>query len=317
MDERDVACTGDTDNLRQDHPSVALPLPIALPPSYNYIAAFLTLGCRLTCSYCINHINQYNKGGRRHLAGREWVEALNRIDARDIPITLQGGDPGLHKDFCWIINNIKDDLALEMLTSVTYDVEPLIREVSPKRFRRTGPFPAIRISYHADFDDFERFSTRVMRLFDAGFDVGVYVVQVPELSEKVKHAKAFFEERGVIFRFKELLGVHDGKLFGTYRYEGACSGKDLGRPVLCKTTELLIDPLGRVFRCHHDLYNNVGPVGSIVDPRFAIEDIHRPCDKYGLCSPCDVKLKTNRFEQHGHTSVDIQFLDEEKAAGNL
>jgi len=37
----------------------------------------------------------------------------------------------------------------------------------------------------------------------------------------------------------------------------------------------------------------------------------RPCDALGLCNPCDINVKTNRFQQFGHTSVDIRFQGEE------
>jgi len=34
-------------------------------------------------------------------------------------------------------------------------------------------------------------------------------------------------------------------------------------------------------------------------------DEYRDCKFYGDCNPCDIKVKTNRFQQSGHTSVDI------------
>jgi hypothetical protein len=29
------------------------------------------------------------------------------------------------------------------------------------------------------------------------------------------------------------------------------------------------------------------------------------CYNFGDCNPCDVKIKTNRFQEYGHTSVEI------------
>jgi hypothetical protein len=52
-------------------------------------------------------------------------------------------------------------------------------------------------------------------------------------------------------------------------------------------------------------------VGNLLEPEFQIEEIYRPCLHYGHCNPCDIKVTTNRFQQFGHTSVDIIF-----AAGN-
>ena len=75
---------------------------------------------------------------------------------------------------------------------------------------------------------------------------------------------------------------------------------------MCKTSELLIDPFGEVYRCHHDLYNQLNTVGSILDPEFEIKDIFRSCQYYGNCNPCDVKIKNNFQQVFGHTSVEIQ-----------
>ena len=74
----------------------------------------------------------------------------------------------------------------------------------------------------------------------------------------------------------------------------------------CRTTELLIDSEGSIFRCHADLYSGKNKIGSFLDPEFEIEDEFRDCSDFGHCNPCDVKVKTNRFQQYGHTSVEIE-----------
>ena len=80
--------------------------PIQIPPEYNYAAVFLTMACNLRCSYCINHFGQ-KAANRKILSGRDWISGLNRIISRDdLPITFQGGEPALHKDFIYIVNNI-------------------------------------------------------------------------------------------------------------------------------------------------------------------------------------------------------------------
>ena len=73
----------------------------------------------------------------------------------------------------------------------------------------------------------------------------------------------------------------------------------------CRTTELLLDPRGNIHRCHSDLYAGRPPIGSLLDPTFASDERFRACDRFGECNPCDVKIKTNRFQQTGHTSVTI------------
>ena len=61
-----------------------------------------------------------------------------------------------------------------------------------------------------------------------------------------------------------------------------------------------------MYRCHSDLYESRTAIGSVLDDSFNIQDIYRPCYVFGHCNPCDIKVKTNRFQEFGHTSVDIK-----------
>ena len=45
--------------------------------------------------------------------------------------------------------------------------------------------------------------------------------------------------------------------------------------------------------------------GNILEDNFEIIDVYRRCENFGYCHPCDVKIKTNRFQEPGHTSVAI------------
>ncbi|KPK74703.1 MAG: hypothetical protein AMJ79_13360, partial [Phycisphaerae bacterium SM23_30] len=53
-------------------------------------------------------------------------------------------------------------------------------------------------------------------------------------------------------------------------------------------------------------YEQFEPVGHILDPDYQMIGEFLPCDCYGHCNPCDVKIKTNRLQQFGHTSVTIK-----------
>ena len=110
---------------------------------------------------------------------------------------------------------------------------------------------------------------------------------------------------GIDFRFKEFLGTHEGVLYGQYKYPGAVDGGAL-QSVDCRTSELIIGPSGGVYRCHSDLYEARAPIGHITDAAFTIDEAFRACEVFGRCNPCDVKVKTNRFQKFGHTSVEIK-----------
>ena len=78
----------------------------------------------------------------------------------------------------------------------------------------------------------------------------------------------------------------------------------------CRNKELLVAPDGSCFRCHRDLYTNETSIGNITKDDFTIKDIFRVCSNFGDCSPCDVKLKTNRFLEMGSCSVEIKDKEE-------
>jgi MoaA/NifB/PqqE/SkfB family radical SAM enzyme len=285
--------------------------PVQIPEDHNYIAVFLTLACNLRCSFCINTFGEttYSK---KHLLGKEWVKGLNRILSRDdLPLSLQGGEPSLHKDFIYILNNIKPELNIDILTNLQFDEDEFIRSVDPERIKRKSPYASIRVSYHPEVMELEPLVKKVLKLQDAGFSIGIWGVMHPVQTEDILKAQERCKALGIDFRTKEFLGEYNGRLYGKYRYEGACE-KISKKRVLCKTTELIIGGDGSVYRCHSDLYEGRAPVGNILDPEFEIKEVFRVCDFFGHCNPCDIKVKTNRFQQFGHTSVEIKELTDEE-----
>tara|TARA_Y100000310_G_scaffold50196_1_gene46293 strand:+ start:7225 stop:8151 length:927 start_codon:yes stop_codon:yes gene_type:complete len=285
--------------------------PIKIPENYNYIGIFFTFGCNLKCSYCINRHEEGNfpKG---IISGKEWVKALNRIETiSDIPITFQGGEPSTHPDFMFIINNLNESIPIDILTNLEFDVDKFIATVNPQRLKRDAHYAPIRVSYHPEQQDIDKVAERMLKMHNAGFSIALYGVMHPSQKEEILKAQKRCKELGVDFRTKEFLGIHEGKLHGTYKYPNCCENKQK-KNVLCKTTELIIGPTGGVYRCHSDIYENRKPIGNIFDADFEIKDEFRPCSNYGHCNPCDVKVKTNRLQQFGHTSVEIKNPDGSK-----
>lgn len=280
--------------------------PIHIPGHYNYIGVFLTLSCNISCSYCINHLVGLQKG-RRLLSADEWQVGLSRLKmTNNVPLTLQGGEPTIHKDFYKIVNQIPEEFDIDLLTNIQFSPAVFAENISANKMNRDAPYAPIRVSYHPETMDLKDTLDKVLTLSSQGFKVGVFGVSHPAQMSEIKEAQKVFSEHGVDFRFKDFLGIHEGTLHGSYKYPEAVFGNTT-RSCLCKTSELLIDPFGKVFRCHHDLYNNKNPIGDIMNPDYQIEDIFRPCDYFGKCNPCDIKVKTNRFQESGHTSVEITF----------
>ncbi len=283
---------------------------LTIPASYNYIAAFITLGCNLKCSYCIN-LNEEGSSRkkifRKPMSGKDWAKAINRLNILndDLPVTLQGGEPTIHHDFYEMINLIDDNIKLDLLTNMMFDVNEFIAKVDPKKFTREAKYAAIRVSYHPGQNTIEELIKKHDRLKEAGFYVGIYAVKTPQNEKHISEVMERCLKLGIDFRVKEYLGFDGEKWHGKYKYPEAISQK-VEKYCQCKTTELLISPSGHVFRCHSDLYENRTPIGHILDPEFKIKQIYRPCYLYGHCNPCDIKIKTNRHQIFGHTSVDIK-----------
>lgn len=287
---------------------------IIVPENYNYVAVFLSLACNLSCHYCIN-LNEEgstrSKVSRRHMSAKEWIEFLNSLEIgrHDLPITLQGGEPTMHKEFYEVVNGVKDDVKLDLLTNFMFDVDEFIAKINPKKFTREAKYAAIRVSYHPGQNDIDDLIVRHHKMRDAGFYVGIYAVMTPWNETHIKEVQAKCLLEGIDFRIKEYLGFDGDKWHGTYKYDEAISQK-VEKYCECKTTELIVGPNGGIYRCHSDLYESRAPVSYVTDQGFAIQDIYRPCFVFGHCNPCDIKVKTNRFQEFGHTSVDIKDIRE-------
>ena len=295
---------------------------------HNYVAFFFTLACNLKCHYCINlHGNGERIGSlsRKHMTPEKWVQAANRLILRDdLPLTLQGGEPTLYKGFYRIVNEVKKDIKMDLLTNMSFDVDEFINNVPVRRFTRKAPYAPIRVSYHPDQNDINVLIGKTLKMQDSGFRVGIYGILHPDemIRKQILDAQEMCLKVGVDFRTKEFLGEWKGNVYGDFKYDNSvCCSKS--RYCECKTTELIVDPGGCVCRCHFDLYNGRLFANHILDEDFTMETIDkfRPCNLYGNCNPCDVKVKTNRFQIFGHTSVEIRnikelMVEEELLIGN-
>jgi sulfatase maturation enzyme AslB (radical SAM superfamily) len=291
---------------------------IKLLEHQNYIAFFLSLNCNLKCSYCINLHNtgtRYKQAKRKEFTYKDWIKAANKLEIRkDLPLTLQGGEPTLLKGFNTFTKEVKPEIKMDLLTNMMFDVNKFIKEVPVERFTREAPYAPIRVSYHPGQNNIDDLIYKTKKMEDAGFRIGLFGIELPDerLNKHIFEIKDKCLNLGIDFRTKEFLGKFEGKIYGTFKYEDVVCGKL--QDCDCKTTELLVDPNGYIYKCHSDLYEGRDPYSNILNEDFnaSMIDEYRECKFYGDCNPCDVKVKTNRFQQHGHTSVDIINIREKK-----
>lgn len=264
----------------------------------NYIGVFLTLNCNMNCSYCINKYDKivYPKP----LSAEQWIKGLSKVETRqDLPLTLQGGEPTIHPEFYKIVRGLENK-HLDLLTNGTFDVEEFAENIPPNAFKRQAKYASIRFSYHSD-TDLLGLLYKVNYLKRRGYSVGVWGVSHPDMESNNLNAKVICTAMNIDYREKEFLDEYNG----TYKYKDAI-GKFATKKVMCKTSELLIAPDGNIFKCHADLYAGRDPIGNILSDEPLPELKFRECNNYGHCNPCDIKLKTNRFQEGGHCSVEIK-----------
>jgi hypothetical protein len=281
---------------------------VTLPPELNYIGVFLTMRCKVGCSYCINKYGTCSPV--EELSGQGWLDGLSRIQTReDLPISLQGGEPTLHPDFYKIVDGLwRMDKRIDLMTNMDFDVGQFIQKVHTDSFRREAPYASIRVSFHPHFHDAHALASKVMELKLNGFSVGIWGLAHPMYKNQNRQMTRICRTYGIDFRMKDFLGEWKGEFYGKMKYSDACYGER--KSVQCKGSELLVNPAGFVFRCHQNLYANIFPIGHLLDQEPPVLGEWRACSNYGMCNPCDIKVKTNRLQVDGHTSVEIKEVSE-------
>lgn len=271
--------------------------PIVLPEHVNYVAVFLTLRCNRACPYCINKHGEFKQP--KEMNAGDWVRGLRRIQTRnDLPITFQGGEPTIHKDFYEISRLLHaEGKYLDVLTNGEWSLSDFEQEINPEVFKREAPYASIRVSYHGQQgNDLAILLSKIQYLHNTGYSVGLWGLS----NQKLDQVQNLCNGLGIDFRVKEYL---DDK-HGTYKYPRAV-GSSLVKHVHCKPSELLIAPDGRIYRCHADLYASRGSIAHILDTNIKFPG-YLACDNFGQCNPCDLKQKFDRFQRSGHCSVEIK-----------
>jgi len=274
-----------------------------LPKTYDYAEAYLTFNCNLSCDYCINKSGGLEK--RKELTAEQWTKGLNKINF-DIPLTLGGGEPTKHPEFFEILDGLRRDTKIDLLTNLSFDVDEFIKKTNPKRFSNSDnpAYRSIRASFHPTGMELEETINKAVKLQEAGFSIGLFSINHPANVQGNMQMSESARKNQIYFFIGDFLGKDEkGKLHGFYKYPEALDGNK--KEALCKTSQLLISPNGDTHKCHRDLYLNKHPLNNILDNDFKVKDRFRKCINYGTCNPCDIKLRTNRFLQMGNCNVEI------------
>jgi hypothetical protein len=211
---------------------------------------------------------------------------------------------------------VREDLPLDLLTNLEISAERFMQAIPASRFKREARYASIRVSYHHGQSNFNELTAKVGKLQQAGYHIGIWEVDCPDYSDDAHQRMHTARHMGIDYRLKEFLGPWKGKNYGTMRYEGAVNASKL-RHCDCRTSELLIDPAGYIFRCTSDLYANRCAIGHLLDKQPPKLGEWRSCAVMGRCNSCDIKIKNNRFQEFGHSSVEIRNVGEPYADNEI
>ncbi len=280
--------------------------PVAVPASILSVQAFLTYQCSYDCVDCTNDLVA-RKTPRVQMTGRQWVEGLSRLEDA-VPVVLRGGEPSEHPGFLEIMETLPPGVPIRLVTNLSFDVTELMGRISPERMNSHPSWAPIRATFHIGKSDPDEMLGKIMLLEESGYRVGVLGMAAPAKEPALRAIQRWFLSWGVDFRIRPFVGYVNRKLTGNFRYPDA-TGQAETRTAACRTTEMMIAPDGRVYRCRRDCFGETDAVGHILDSELEIASRHKPCRNYGVCHPCDVELRPTVFRGNQRTAMEILPLD--------
>ncbi|MCP4153076.1 MAG: hypothetical protein GY757_35415, partial [bacterium] len=172
---------------------------------------------------------------------------MNRMELpKDVPVTLQGGDPFLYKGIWELLDN------LEHKADILTALPPFIKKEDFLNLKildwnkRNAPYPTIRVSYHKGQNDYKELIERIAELQDI-VSIGLFYLEHPAYSlQEIKELEQYALKYKVELRKKEFLGVWQGKQYGNLLYPDAAAGKRTAKIVKCKNTVVPIAPDGSI-----------------------------------------------------------------------
>ena len=287
-------------------------------PFESYFGIFLTLACSLKCEYCVQKISLPNQSIAHYplVSGREWVEALNAISGRTKrknlfiikkkKLAITGGEPTLHPDFIYILNNLDKNWRITVTSNFT---SPFF-EGDAKGLKQIKKRSGLKFngSFHFLYTPIEKFMENFFKIKKAGIFVHtLFIVGHPGHIEEIQRYKKRLSEIHPIVKIQRFLGYYHQELYPRpeekydIEYEqqdGICNYRDYQEgfaqkqlnPIYCRMNKVLFAPNGDIYNCHYKLYTgNKDKLGNLFDKdaHIVLPQDYFICHDYGFCNPCD------------------------------
>lgn len=285
-------------------------------PFESYFGVFLTLACSLKCDYCVQKISLPLEPVAKYplISGEDWIRGLNKIGARTKKrflrqakkkkVSITGGEPTIHPDFVYILNNLDKDWNI----TVTSNFTSSFFEGEAKALKQIKRRAKLKFngSFHFLYTPLEKFIENVRKIKKSGiFLHTLFVVGHPGYKDKVQEYRKKLLEVHPLVKIQRFFGYHNDKLYpcedgydidyqqqdGIYNYESYQEGfaQKMKQPIYCRMNKVLFAPNGDIYNCHYKLYTaHKDKLGNLFDSNEVIlPQDYFLCQDYGFCNPCD------------------------------
>jgi MoaA/NifB/PqqE/SkfB family radical SAM enzyme len=285
-------------------------------PFGYYYGVFLNLSCSLRCEYCVQKISQPAVPAAEYTmkSGKDWVEALNSIEgrvkkrflrrAKRKKISITGGEPTLHPDFAYIINNLDKNWNITVTSNL---FSPFYEKISSIKQIKKRAGLKFNFSHHFLYAPVDKFIENLKRVKDAGLFVHIiFIVAHPAHIEEVKKYRDILLKHHPIVKLQRFTGYYNDTLYPVESgYDIECQQQDgirnyqdyregfsqkARQDMFCRMHKVLFAPNGDIYNCHYKLYTaNADKFGNIFDKNLNVDipEDYFLCHDYGFCNPCD------------------------------
>ncbi|HDZ76576.1 MAG TPA: radical SAM protein, partial [Candidatus Omnitrophica bacterium] len=232
----------------------------------------------------------------------------NFFIAKKKKLAIIGGEPTLHPDFVYILNNLDKDWRITVTSNFTGpffegDAEGL-RKIKKRRHLRFNG------SYHfLENVSIEKFIENVIKTKKAGIKIhSIFIVGHPGHIEEVNRYKERLRKVHPNVKVQRFYGYYQGRLYplppedydivyeqqdGIRNYKDYPEGfsQESRQSMYCLMNKVLFAPNGDVYKCHYRLYTgHKEKMGNLFNQDVLVCDKdYFLCHDYGFCNPCDAE----------------------------
>jgi len=166
--------------------------------------------CNLNCVYCwVKDLRNTVKISEINIP--DLIETLNKTE-KIINVEIGGGEPFLIPNLIEASIEITKNHFISLQTNLTSGkIKKFSEEVSPER---TGYiFSSLHIKELERLNLLDKYIENFHICKDRGFNIGAFVVAYPPILDEINEYKKFFQEKGIILRFKPFIGEFDGRTY--------------------------------------------------------------------------------------------------------